>query len=87
MTVGNKDVTCGEFVRIYTKNNPNAKFDSASIAEYLPMFIDYKLKVVEAEAQKLDTASEFKKELQKRMGNGLQQEDIQYQEKQANKVS
>lgn len=64
MTVGNKDVTCGEFKRIYTKNNPNAKFDSASITAYLPMFIDYKLKVVEAEAQKLDTASDFRKELQ-----------------------
>lgn len=64
MTVGNKEVTCGEFVRIYTKNNTDAKFDSASIAEYLPMFIDYKLKVVEAEAQKLDTASDFRKELQ-----------------------
>lgn len=63
LTIGTKEVTTGEFTRIYTKNNPNAQFDSASIASYLPMFIDYKLKVIEAEALKMDTLPEFKEEL------------------------
>jgi len=64
MTVGDKDVTCGEFSRIYTKNNPDAKFDSVSIADYMPLFIDYKLKVVEAETKCLDTTLAFKSELE-----------------------
>lgn len=63
LTVGDSKVTCGEFERIYQKNNDNASFDSTSLNDYLKLFIDYKLKVVEAESLGLDTTESFKSEL------------------------
>lgn len=63
LTIGGKKVTRGEFERIYQKNNESALFDSASLADYMKLFIDYKLKVVEAESLKMDTVSSFVSEL------------------------
>lgn len=63
LSIGDKKVTRGEFERIYQKNNESASFDSASLADYMKLFIDYKLKVVEAESLKMDTASSFVSEL------------------------
>ena len=37
--------------------------DQKAIDDYLPMFIDFKRKVAEAEAQKLDTLASFREEL------------------------
>lgn len=63
LTVGDRKVTRCEFERIYQKNNDNASFDSASLSDYMKLFIDYKLKVVEAESLGLDTTMSFKSEL------------------------
>lgn len=63
LTVGDSKVTRGEFERIYQKNNDGASFDSASLNDYMKLFIDYKLKVVEAESLGLDTTESFKSEL------------------------
>lgn len=63
MEVGNKKVTKSEFLQIYLKNNPNPKFDKASIDEYLELFKKFKLKVTEAEALGYDTIPKLKKEL------------------------
>ncbi len=62
--VGNEKVTVKEFMDVFTKNNvQNELIDKKSIDEYLELFINYKLKVQEARAQKLDTAASFVNEL------------------------
>lgn len=63
VNIGNHEVSRDEFVRTYTKNNQDAKFDSASIADYMKLFIDYKIKVFEAESLGMDTLASFKSEL------------------------
>ena len=61
MTIGDTKVTKGEFSRIYHKNNSNS--DVKSVNEYLTLFENFKLKVIEAENQGLDTLKKFKREL------------------------
>ena len=64
MTIGNKKVSKQEFIRIYKKNNSNSINKSKSIDDYLQLFENFKLKVIEAENQKLDTNKSFIKELE-----------------------
>lgn len=53
-----------EFLRVYNKNNsPELLAERKSMDEYLDLFINYKLKVLEAKRLQLDTVSKFKKEL------------------------
>lgn len=65
LKVGDKAVTTSEFLYVYNKNN--AKEDSAfteqSLKEYLELYKNFKLKVLEAEALGYDTAASFNKEL------------------------
>jgi peptidyl-prolyl cis-trans isomerase SurA len=63
LTIGNRQVSQAEFERIYTKNNQNPAYDSASLSEYMDLFVNYKLKVIEAEALGLDTLKSFISEL------------------------
>ncbi len=58
LTIDGKNITKSEFLRIYKKNNENA-FDSKSIDEYLELFINFKLKVIEAENLGMDTTQDF----------------------------
>ncbi len=62
-TIGDKPLYTSEFVRILNKNKNNLSGQKPSIQESLDMFINFKLKVREAEAQGLDTSASFKKEL------------------------
>jgi peptidyl-prolyl cis-trans isomerase SurA len=62
VTIDNQNITQSEFVRIYNKNNNNASYDLKSLKDYMELFINYKLKVVEAEHLGFDTASSFKSE-------------------------
>jgi len=62
MTIGEKDITAGEFERVYKKNNNENLDQQQTVEEYLDMFINYKLKVIEAENLGMDTASSFLKE-------------------------
>jgi len=64
MTVDGRTVTRGEFEAIYKKNNRDASVDREALDEYLELFINYKLKVREAEALGMDTVSKFRKELE-----------------------
>ncbi len=66
-TVGGTPVTKSEFVYIYTKNNLNKKndFSKESLQEYLELYINYKLKVKEAEAEQIDTILSVRTELEK----------------------
>ncbi|MCB0396524.1 MAG: peptidylprolyl isomerase [Flavobacteriales bacterium] len=63
MTVGDGQVMKSEFERIYRKNNPKGSDNETSIDEYLNLFINFKLKVTEAMAEGMDTATNFQDEL------------------------
>ena len=65
ITIGKTKVSKAEFERIYEKNNNNLydDADKKSPEEYLDLFINFKLKVIEAEALKMDTNSVFVNEL------------------------
>lgn len=64
LTIGNEKIPQSEFERIYLKNNQIVgDADRKSIEEYLDLFINYKLKVIEAMSLKLDTTNAFKSEL------------------------
>jgi len=63
MTVDGKPVTRGEFEAIYKKNNKEAQVTPAALDEYLELFINYKLKVREAEVLGMDTVGKFRTEL------------------------
>lgn len=62
MTINGKDITKSEFEYIYHKNN-RQQVDTNSIDEYLPLFINYKLKVDAAEKAHIDTTAAFRTEL------------------------
>ena len=63
MRINGKAVSAEEFLYIYEKNNQEGALDPKTMEEYLDMFINFKLKVAEAEAQGIDTTEAFKKEL------------------------
>ncbi len=64
VTIGDENVKVKEFIRVYEKNNTEAERQKPdAIKEYLDLYINFKLKVKEAEALKMDTVASFKKEL------------------------
>ncbi len=63
MTINGKPISAEEFLYIYEKNNQAGAVDPKTMDEYLDMFINFKLKVAEAESQGIDTTESFKKEL------------------------
>ena len=63
MTINGKAVSAEEFLYIYEKNNQAGAIDPKTMEEYLDMFINFKLKVAEAESQGIDTTESFRKEL------------------------
>ena len=65
MHVNGKEVTRSEFEYAFNKNNTNLAGEGQTVEEYLPMYIDFKLKVAEAEALGLDTLSSFREEFER----------------------
>lgn len=64
LTIGGKNITVGEFMSIYNKNNPKGEsIDKKNLEEYLELYINFKLKVKEAEDLGLDTMTSFITEL------------------------
>jgi peptidyl-prolyl cis-trans isomerase SurA len=60
LTIDDKKINAEEFLRIYDKNKTNfSTGEVTSIEEYLDLFINFKLKVIEAEKRGLDTTSSF----------------------------
>lgn len=58
--IGDKEITKEEFQRIYDKNKSNLTTDEIiPVDEYLELFINFKLKVLEAEEQGYDTLKSF----------------------------
>jgi peptidyl-prolyl cis-trans isomerase SurA len=64
LTIGDEKVSLEEFERIYRKNNGPSSLNRQSPEEYLELFINFKLKVKEAEALGMDTTSRFLTELE-----------------------
>jgi peptidyl-prolyl cis-trans isomerase SurA len=64
-TIDGDPVTVGEFEYIYNKNNFNNKADYSekSLREYLELYINFRLKVKEAEALGLDEDAKLQSEL------------------------
>lgn len=62
MNIAGKPVLRSEFEYSYNKNNSEGVIDKKSIDEYVPLFVDYKLKVQAALDAHLDTLSAMKKE-------------------------
>ncbi|MDP2686772.1 MAG: peptidylprolyl isomerase [Aequorivita sp.] len=66
MTIEGKPVYASEFKRVYLKNLDLVQDESQKdIDGYLQLFIDYKLKIAEAQAQDLDEESLYKSEFSK----------------------
>jgi peptidyl-prolyl cis-trans isomerase SurA len=65
VTIDGRPVSKEEFEIIYRKNNTNLNDENEvkTPQEYMKMFIDFKLKVIEAENRGLDTTQSFKTEL------------------------
>lgn len=64
-TIGSKPVYTSEFQYVYNKNNANSDnaYSKESIQEYLNLYTNFKLKVMEAEARGMDTTEAFRREL------------------------
>ena len=63
LQIGNKNISLVEFENIFYKNNYNDTIDKQYLDEYIELFINFKLKVLEAESLYMDTISTFIKEL------------------------
>ena len=63
MTINGKEIKKSEFEYIYNKNSQQ-QLEHKTLEEYLQMFKEYKLKVMEAEANGIDTTKAFITELQ-----------------------
>ncbi|MFT6442199.1 MAG: peptidyl-prolyl cis-trans isomerase SurA [Salibacteraceae bacterium] len=64
LKVEGQEVFLSEFEAVYNKNNSNAQaIDPKSKSEYLDLYINFKLKVAEAEALGMDTNRKFINEL------------------------
>lgn len=64
MTINGHDVPKSEFEYLYHKNS-SQQLQPQTIDEYVDMFIDYKLKVADAEAAGIDTTKTFRDEFLK----------------------
>lgn len=63
LNIAGENIRKSEFVNIYQKNNRSDVIDKKSLEEYVDLFINFKLKVKEAEVMKLDTITSFITEL------------------------
>lgn len=63
MTIADEKVPLSEFDRVFRKNNRDSVFTEKAVREYLDLFINFKLKVKEAEFLRMDTSETFISEL------------------------
>ena len=61
---GDEQISKAEFKRVYLKNNSGEMVSKSTVKDYLELYLNFKLKVMEAEARGLDTVSSFVNELQ-----------------------
>lgn len=64
LNVAGEEISRSEFLNVYMKNNVNSEvLDRKSLEEYMELYINFRLKVKEAEALGLDTVRSFRDEL------------------------
>ena len=63
LRVGNELVTLDDFTHVYGKNNRDSVYTIDALDEYMELFVNFKLKVIEAESLGMDTVPAFVKEL------------------------
>lgn len=63
MKINGKNITKSEFEYSYSKNNSEGVLDKKTVKEYVPLYVDFKLKVAAAEDAKIDTLVSIRKEL------------------------
>lgn len=64
MRINGRNITRSEFEYSYNKNNSDGVLDKKNVKDYVPLFVDFKLKVAAAESEGFDTLSSIKRELQ-----------------------
>jgi len=62
MTINGRPVSRSEFEYSYNKNNTDNVVDKKTVAQYVELFVNYKLKVEAALAARLDTTQAFRNE-------------------------
>ncbi len=62
LNIDGQKVTAGEFLKMYEKNGTEGH-DTTSLKDYLQLYINFRLKVLDAEKRGMDTLPAFKKEL------------------------
>lgn len=62
MTIGDMKVHRSEFLYSYNKNNSEGVIDKKTVKEYVDLFVNYKLKVLAALDEHMDTLTSFNKE-------------------------
>ena len=65
MTINGQNVTRSEFEYSYNKNNGDEVIEKTTVEQYVPLFVNYKLKVAAALDARLDTLASFKEEVAK----------------------
>ena len=64
LTVAGEEITKSEFLNVYHKNNVNGEvLDRKSLEDYMELYINFRLKVKEAESLGMDTMASFREEL------------------------
>lgn len=64
LNIAGQSISKSEFERIYNKNNDSKTAEHKTPEEYLQMFINFKLKVLEAQKLNYDTVTAFREEMQ-----------------------
>lgn len=62
--IDDKEISKVEFETIFKKNNRDTSISHADLDEYAELFVNFKLKVAEAEELGMDTMPQFKRELE-----------------------
>lgn len=80
LTIDGREITSEEFLRVYSKNNNiTPETEKKNADEYLDLFINFKLKVIEAENLGYDTVQSFITELagyKKQLANPYMHETV-----------
>ncbi|MDD6209626.1 MAG: peptidylprolyl isomerase [Bacteroidales bacterium] len=63
MKINGKEVLASEFSYIYGKYHTNSQKEKTSVRDYVPMYVNFRLKIEEALSDGLDTTKAFNKEL------------------------
>ena len=64
LTIDNKNISLEEFNNVFYKNNNNTELTKEYLDEYMQLFVNFKLKVKEADELGLDTIAAFVTELE-----------------------